>query len=684
MIRSSQVRTRRFATFISAILVASAVMASAVAPVASAAATKLVLLDPPPPASVVAGTSFTIKIGVSDGTGLVADFTGGVTIASSDPTASFVPGSPYTFSGSDGGLKQFSARLSTVGTQTVTFSSAGLTPVSATIVVTTGAAAKVGFVTQPASSSNGINLPAQPRIAIQDASGNTITDSTANVTVAITGGTPTAGSGVLTCDQGSNTMRATAGIAQFSGCRITGSGRAFRLTASVAGLTSGDSAPFDISSRMVFDAQPSSGASFGAATFITQPKVQIHWPASGTLSATTRSLSDYTTTVSLSIKPGTGATGATLICDQTSNTMRVSAGAAQFTGCRIDKAATGYRLLVQTTPYLTPIETNAFNITAGAATKLTFVQEPSTGTAGAALPVQPIVAITDNGGNVVTTARASVVLTLGQNTGAGVLTCVPSTAAATATSGANVAKAVFSGCTISQPGLYTLVATPISPTCNGTACTLSPGVSRQIVVTAPGAAVSLVASASTVVVGQRLTLTTTISPNGANRQFKLQRSLDGITWSDWLSLTTGTTGVRAYTFTPSYSLSYRAYFAGASDLTGGASLAPRVAVRQSALIRPHSLYAATVALGRSRTYATTVRPKANPLGRAVVRYYVWKRSGTAWKMVRTANVTVDAYGVARYSYKFGSRGSYRIRAAALGTAYNAQSPYTTWEYVRVP
>ena len=66
-------------------------------------------------------------------------------------------------------------------------------------------------------------------------------------------------------------------------------------------------------------------------------------------------------------------------------------GSANFTGCRIDKAGSNYRLVAQTSPYLTPIETNAFTITSGVATKLTFLQEPSSGTAGVALPISRLV-----------------------------------------------------------------------------------------------------------------------------------------------------------------------------------------------------------------------------------------------------------------------------------------------------
>lgn len=685
MLRNGHARTGRFATVISAVLVATASMAIAAGPVASATATHLVLVDTPPPLSVVAGTTFSITVGASDGSALVTDFSGGVTIASSDPTATFDPASPYPFRPQDNGKKTFTVRLSSVGSQTVTFSSAGLTPVSATVLVTMGAARKVGFLTQPGSSSSNVDLPAQPRVAIQDASGNTITDSTANVTLRLLNPSASSGTPVLSCSQAGGSMNATGGIAQFSGCRIIGGlGREFRIVAEVATLTSATSVPFDISSRMTLDAQPASGANFVAATFITQPKVQVHWPSSGTLSATTRSLSDNSTTITLSIKPGTGASGAVLTCDQPGNALKVTSGAAQFSGCRIDKIGTGYRLVASASPYLTPIETNAFNITAGAAQKLTFFQDPTTASAGVAFPVQPVVGVTDNGGNVVPTARATVVLSLGTNTGGGTLSCVPSTAVATATSGANVGKAVFAGCSISKAGTYTIIATPVSPTCGGVGCALSPATSRQLVVTAPGATVSLVASAATVVVGRRVTLTATLAPNGAGKPLKIQRSLDGVAWTDWVSLTTGPTGAASYTFSPSYTFSYRAYFAGTGDLTAGVSAAPRVFARQSAIISPHSLSAVTVALGRSKSYATTVRPKANPAGKPVVRYYVWKKSGTSWKLMVRKDVTVDAYGVARYAYRFATRGSYRIRSVALSTAYNSTSPATTWEYVRVP
>ena len=83
----------------------------------------------------------------------------------------------------------------------------------------------------------------QPKVAIQDALGNTVTTSTASVTLAITGGTGTSGA-VLTCT--TNPKAAVSGVATFGGCKVDRAGTGYTLTATATGLTSAVSNAFNV------------------------------------------------------------------------------------------------------------------------------------------------------------------------------------------------------------------------------------------------------------------------------------------------------------------------------------------------------------------------------------------------------------------------------------------------------
>ncbi|HEY7421236.1 MAG TPA: hypothetical protein VH541_04420, partial [Gaiellaceae bacterium] len=82
-----------------------------------------------------------------------------------------------------------------------------------------------------------------PKVAIQDALGNTVTSSTAPVTLTITAGTGTAGA-ALTCT--ANPKAAVSGVAAFGACKINLAGSAYTLTATSTGLATVISNPFNI------------------------------------------------------------------------------------------------------------------------------------------------------------------------------------------------------------------------------------------------------------------------------------------------------------------------------------------------------------------------------------------------------------------------------------------------------
>jgi hypothetical protein len=121
---------------------------------------------------------------------------------------------------------------------TLTAGSPGLTgATSSSFTITVGAAAKLQFTTSPTDSFAGTTFYNQPVVVIQDAGANTVTASTASVTMAITN---PAGA-LLTCAAKS----AVAGVATFSACSIDKVGT-YTLTAQSTGLAGAVSSSFAV------------------------------------------------------------------------------------------------------------------------------------------------------------------------------------------------------------------------------------------------------------------------------------------------------------------------------------------------------------------------------------------------------------------------------------------------------
>ena len=85
-----------------------------------------------------------------------------------------------------------------------------------------------------------------------------------------------------------------------------------------------------------------------------------------------------TATNAVTLAIGTNPSAGVLACTNTGGlTVNAVSGVATFTGCSITKAGTGYTLAATSSPVLTPpVNANAFNITAGAASQLVFTTQP--------------------------------------------------------------------------------------------------------------------------------------------------------------------------------------------------------------------------------------------------------------------------------------------------------------------
>jgi trimeric autotransporter adhesin len=128
---------------------------------------------------------------------------------------------------------------------TLKATSAGLTAVtSPTFTVNPGAPVALIFVKQPTGGTHGVAWGTQPKIAVVDAEGNTVSVAPLAVTLSVTPGSGNP-SGVLTCT--ANPKSTTAGVVVFAGCKISLAGTGYKLTASAPGYPSVISSPFNLS-----------------------------------------------------------------------------------------------------------------------------------------------------------------------------------------------------------------------------------------------------------------------------------------------------------------------------------------------------------------------------------------------------------------------------------------------------
>lgn len=307
-----------------------------------------------------------------------------------------------------------------------------------------GAPAKLAFTAAPTGAAGGTAFATQPAVTVEDQFGNAVTSASSVVALAITGGTGTTGAS-LTCT-GGVTKATTGGAAVFTGCAIDLAGNGYTLTATASGLASAVSPAFSVSvgtaAQAVFQVPPGGGT--GGVAWATQPVVRL-LDAGG--NATTA-----TTSVTLAITNGTGATGATLTCAGGLSKAAV-AGVATFSGCAIDTAGAGYTVRA-TGSGLAAATSTPFGIAVGPAARLVFAAQPGGGVAGAPWAAQPAVNVADAGGNVVPSAAQTVSLAIGANAGGGTLTCPGGTSLA-----ASGGVAAFAGCSIERTGAgYTLTA----------------------------------------------------------------------------------------------------------------------------------------------------------------------------------------------------------------------------------
>lgn len=167
--------------------------------------------------------------------------------------------------------------------------------VSAPVKVQPGPASKLAFTGSPVSTTHGSILTSDGsnpvEVEVQDAYDNLVTGASPAITVAFHPDAPASGGpGALHCSGEGCTLTRTAvaGVALFDGLYIKGIGTAYQLTATAVGLTTADSAFFDILRRPI---------SVTAASATKQYDGLVSAPGTPTLTAGTLATGDTATWV---------------------------------------------------------------------------------------------------------------------------------------------------------------------------------------------------------------------------------------------------------------------------------------------------------------------------------------------------------------------------------------------------
>lgn len=103
-------------------------------------------------------------------------------------------------------------------------------------------ASQLVILSQPTDEAANTNISPAIQVAVQNSNGQTVTTSTASITVQITPATGTAGATL----QGTTVQVATNGVALFNNLSINTPGTGYTLTFSSVGLTSAVSQAFSI------------------------------------------------------------------------------------------------------------------------------------------------------------------------------------------------------------------------------------------------------------------------------------------------------------------------------------------------------------------------------------------------------------------------------------------------------
>jgi hypothetical protein len=301
-------------------------------------------------------------------------------------------------------------------------------------------AARLAFFRQPGSSTGGTLLSQQPILQVEDSRGAVVAGFTGQITIVIQNDAcqPAPRAPILA---GTKSVSIVSGIGTFTDLAIDCAGSGYTLQATVNGLPSVVSQPFNVNvgpaHHLVFLSTPNNTPS--GSTLAPNPQVRV-------VDLGNNRVATYTSSIRIAITNGTGAAGASL-----SGTTKLSAsgGEVTYTNLSINQVGIDYTLTA-TSSGLSGVS-DLFDITAD---RLTFASAPGNTRANDNLGAI-VVQATDASGTIDTTFTGRVVLALLAGNPSGALSNGPITVAASG------GVATFSSALqISQIGLqYQLQAT---------------------------------------------------------------------------------------------------------------------------------------------------------------------------------------------------------------------------------
>ena len=380
------------------------------------------------PSNATAGVADSLSITVD-----VEDPFGNIVTSDSSSVTLTVASGPGSASGTltvaaSGGIATLgNVKLNTAGNYTLTASDGALNGATSTsFTVSPAAASKVVYGVQPSNVTAGVADSPSIVVDVEDQFGNIVTSDSSSVTLAVASG-PGSASGTLT-------VAASSGIATFSNVKLDTAG-SYTLTVSDGSLTSATSSSFAVSaasaSKVVYEVQPSN-VTAGVAD---SPSIVVDVEDPFGNIVTTDSSS-----VTLAVGSGPGSASGTL-------TVAASSGIATLGNVKLNTA--GNYTLTASDGSLTSATSSSFTVSAAAASKLVYGQQPSNVTAGVADSPSITVEVEDQFGNIVTTDSSSVTLSVASG---------PGSASGTLTVAASDGVATFSNVKFDTAGNYTLAA----------------------------------------------------------------------------------------------------------------------------------------------------------------------------------------------------------------------------------
>ncbi|HLL53508.1 MAG TPA: hypothetical protein VK447_08185 [Myxococcaceae bacterium] len=320
------------------------------------------------PGDVTAGDAFAPAVTVLD------EFDNTVTGSTTSITVALNPGSGGTLLGTttaaaSGGVAAFtglSIQRAGAGYGLVASSGTLTSANSATFTVSPAAAAKLAITAQPSNAIAGAAV-GSVAVTVQDAFDNTVTSSTATITVALAANP---GTGTLS---GTASRDAVSGVATFEDLSIEKTGTGYTLAFSSGSLTGATSSAFNVApgadTQLAFIAQPGDSNVNVAINPAVRVVVRDQY---GNQTASTAAV-----TVALLTKPNGATLGGTL-------TQSAVGGVVSFTDLTVDTQGAGYQLQA-TSPGLTPADSVTF---AGKVPSLIYT-DPVVGAAKLALVRNP-------------------------------------------------------------------------------------------------------------------------------------------------------------------------------------------------------------------------------------------------------------------------------------------------------